>query len=236
MDDVFGEDSEYDYGRQLAKDFIEKSGLREPQINVLMNGIPFDESKLNPDEFEDELMMEIMRITQEFQRDVYKGLVTDNTDLLEYLMSKENILPSLNERIIKANTYIDLIGDTLPNLNMDTFAILDRASMASTLAPKMNYVSLKDSSSGQFNALTCWVIADLETDKGREMFRGGITQIKDSPHMRLGILHNLENKPGIVSISVQAALETQSNKAAKTLISKILNPKTVKALEEGKED
>ena len=234
MDDVFGEDSEYDYGRQLAKDFIEKSGLKEPHINVLMNGIPFDESKLNPDEFEDELMMEIMRITQEFQRDVYKGLVTDNTDLLEYLMSKENILPSLNERIIKANTYIDLIGDTLPDLNMDTFAILDRASMASTLAPKMNYVTLKDSSSGQFNALTCWVIADLETDMGREMFRGGITQIKDSPHMRLGILHNIENKPGIVSISVQAALETQSNKAAKTLISKILNPKTVKALEEGK--
>ena len=106
--------------------------------------------------------------------------------------------------------------------------------MASTLAQHMKYVSLKDSTTGQFNVLTCWVIADLETDRGREMFRGGITQIKDSPHMRLGVIHNIENKPGIVSRSVQAALETQSNKAAKTLISKILNPKTVKALEEGK--
>merc|ERR1712001_594868 len=111
-------------------------------------------------------MGEIMRITQEFQRDVYKGLVTDSTDLLEYLMSKENILPSLNERIIKANTYIDLIGDALPDPNMDSFAILDRASMATTLAQKMDYVSLKDSSVGQFNVLTCWVIADLETDHG----------------------------------------------------------------------
>ena len=54
MDDVFGSDSEYDYGRQLAQDFIEKSGLKEPKMSVLMNGIPFDESKLNSEDFEDE--------------------------------------------------------------------------------------------------------------------------------------------------------------------------------------
>ena len=27
LDDVFGEDSEYDVGRQLAKEFVEKTGL-----------------------------------------------------------------------------------------------------------------------------------------------------------------------------------------------------------------
>ena len=234
MDDVFGAESEYDYGRQISKDFIEKSGLKEPAISVLMNGIPFDEKKINPDDFEDELMMEIMRITQDFQRDVYKGLVTDKTDLLDYLMTKDNILPSLNERIIKTNTYIDLIGDPSPDLNVDTFAMLDRASMASTLAEKMRYISLKDSAIGQFNVLTCWLVIDLETHDGREILKGGISQIKDSPHMRLSVIHNTKEEPGIVSVAIQATIETQNNKAAKNLISKILNPKTVKALEDGK--
>ena len=233
MDDVFGSDSEYDYGRQLAQDFIEKSGLKEPKISVLMNGIPFDESKLNSEDFEDEIMMEIMRITQDFQRDVYKGLVTDSTNLLEYLMEKENILPSLNERIIKADTYIDLIGDVSSTLDLDAFSLLDRSSMASTIAEEMKYLSLKEPSVGQFNVLTAWLVADLETDHGRDMLKGGIAQVKSSAHMRLGIIHNIKEQPGVVSLAIQAAVETQTSKAAKTLINKILNPKTVKALKNG---
>lgn len=234
MDDVFGSESEYDVGRQLAADLIEKSGLKKPAISVLMNGIPMDEKKLNPDDFEDELMMEIMRITQDFQREVYKGSVTDKTDLLDHLMSKENILPSLNERVIKANTYIDLIGEVEPTLTLDTFAILDRASKASTLADNMEYVTLKESPMGQLNVLTCWVIADFDTENGRNMLKGAITQVKSSSHMRLGIVHNVKNKPGLISLLLQAAIETQSNNAAKNLISKLIKPETAKALYSGK--
>lgn len=33
LEDVFGEDSEYDTGRQLAKDFVERSGFKKlPQV------------------------------------------------------------------------------------------------------------------------------------------------------------------------------------------------------------
>jgi UDP-glucose:glycoprotein glucosyltransferase len=97
----------------------------------------------------------------------------------------------------------------------------------------MKYLSLKEASVGQFNVLTAWLVADLETDHGRDMLKGGIAQVKSSSHMRLGIIHNIKEQPGVVSLAIQAAVETQTNKAAKTLINKILNPKTVKALKNG---
>ena len=38
MADVFGEDSEYDVGRQLAKEFLEKTGLASlPQVGSFID-------------------------------------------------------------------------------------------------------------------------------------------------------------------------------------------------------
>lgn len=44
--DILGEDSDYDFGRQLSRDFIERTGLNTfPQ--ALMNGIPLSQQKVS---------------------------------------------------------------------------------------------------------------------------------------------------------------------------------------------
>ena len=143
ISDVFDEDSEYDVGRQLAKDFADKSGFSDlPQ--VLMNGVPLDGKSLNGEDFEEALMMSIMKVTNELQRAVYRNMLKDQDDVLDYLMKQPNIMPRLNDRVLKgggevAAKYIDLSGapaeaDAL--LSAEKFAPLSKAGMAATVSGK----------------------------------------------------------------------------------------------------
>ena len=63
-----------------------------------MNGVPFDQKNLEEDEFEEAVMMSIMRTTNELQRAVYKNLLQEKDDVLDYLMRQPNIMPRLNDR------------------------------------------------------------------------------------------------------------------------------------------
>ena len=70
---VFEAESEYDVGRTLAKDFLDRSGLNLDSLpQVLMNGVPMDEKKLNGEDFEEELMMAIMKETTVVQKAIYR--------------------------------------------------------------------------------------------------------------------------------------------------------------------
>ena len=116
-----------------------------------MNGVPFEKKNLDEEEFEESVMMAIMRTTNELQRAVYKNALKEKDDVLDYLMRQPNIMPRLNDRILKGDqsSYIPLTGDVLPSLKVETFAALGKAGMASTLADHMNYLSLKDSEKNQ---------------------------------------------------------------------------------------
>ena len=71
--EVFDEDSEYDVGRQLAKDFLDRSGFNAEDLpQVLMNGVPLDKKHMKGEDFEEALMMSIMRETQTVQKAVYR--------------------------------------------------------------------------------------------------------------------------------------------------------------------
>ena len=234
LEDIFGEDSEFDVGRQLAADFFQRSGFKEtPQ--VLMNGVPFDKKNLEEEEFEESVMMSIMRTTNELQRAVYKNLLKEKDDVLEYLMKQPNIMPRLNDRILKGeqSDYIPMTGDVLPSLKEETFGALSKAGMASTLADHMKYLSLKDSEKNQLNVLTVWVVADLETEQGREALLSAVSHVKTSSLLRVGVIHNAA-KVGKITKIVQAALDTFDSKAAKLLLLKVLKEDTVKRLESGK--
>ena len=68
-------------GRQLAKDFLDRSGFKEtPQ--VLMNGVPIDSKSLNGEDFEEAIMMGLMRETNTLQKAVYKNSLTDQVPFL----------------------------------------------------------------------------------------------------------------------------------------------------------
>lgn len=58
-----------------------------------MNGVPLPEKHLNVDEFEEVVLMEVMRATQVLQRAVYRGELNDKHDVTDWLMAMPNIMP-----------------------------------------------------------------------------------------------------------------------------------------------
>ena len=136
--EVFEADSEYDVGRALAKDFMDRSGFTYDNLPyVLMNGVPMDKKTLNGQDFEEALMMSIMKETTMIQRAIYRNQLKDEDDCLDYLMKQPNIMPRLNDRILKEedNAFLDLTGEAMPSLSLETFAaISSKELMAGTIA------------------------------------------------------------------------------------------------------
>merc|ERR1719414_617855 len=120
-----------------------------------------------------------MRETQNLQRAVYNGLLTDRMDVLDYLMKRDQIMPRLNDRILggggSSNAhYVDFVGDALPvkndnAFNLDNFAVLDSASKAASLAQSLKYLTMKEDP--KLNVLTSWLVVNLETKKGRALLK-----------------------------------------------------------------
>jgi len=235
LDDVFGEDSEYDVGRTLADDFIVRSGLGSlPQ--VLMNGVPFKQKHLNTEDFEEQLLTNIMTETQVLQRAVYKNALTDSVDMLDYLMSRDNIMPRLNQRILTNNAapMISLMGSQESGLSLESFSKLDKRSQAATLAKHMPYIVGKESAkASSLRMVTLWVVVDLETPKGREVARAAVSHVKSSTQVRVGLIHNT-GKPGFISKTVEAAVRSLDSSAASAFLAKLLKEDTVIKLISGK--
>lgn len=92
IDYIFSEESEYDVGRHLAKDFIKRTGFKKfPQ--ALLNGVPLPSDQLNADSFEEAVLSAIMSQTPMIQKAVYRGEITEGDDVLEYLMKQPNVMP-----------------------------------------------------------------------------------------------------------------------------------------------
>jgi len=92
IEEVFGSDSAYETGRQLSADFVAKSGLqRRPQ--ALLNGVPLPEKLLTAGEFEEAVLLEIMRQTPVLQTAVFRGELGDSDNVLDFLMTRPNVMP-----------------------------------------------------------------------------------------------------------------------------------------------
>lgn len=110
---MLGEDSDYDYGRQLALEFVERLGF-EKSPQALMNGVPLEETLLNEKKFEEAILSEVLMATVPFQKAVFNGnsndfcfvvivfnsfhfifigLLTDDMDIIDYIMSQSNVMP-----------------------------------------------------------------------------------------------------------------------------------------------
>lgn len=112
IDDILGEDSDYDYGRQIAGEFLERLGS-ETTPQVLMNGVPLQQVLLNTDEFEETILTEILQQTQALQKSVYNGELTDRQEVLDYLMTMPHIMPrlaNLSKCIAHARTLISVLN------------------------------------------------------------------------------------------------------------------------------
>jgi len=228
------ENEELENERMESLDFASKSGFREyPQL--LMNGVPIERENLGSrDEIEEAALTFIMKETQNLQRAVYNGHLTDSKDVLDYLMERDQIMPRLNDRVLSSDNakYVDFLGEAVfPLPKLEEYAVLSSASKAASLAQSLKYLTLKEDP--KLNVLSGWVVADLETKEGRSLLKSGVEHVKSSSNMRVSVVHNTKN-PGLISRIIQAAIETQTSQVAKSLISKVTKKEaTVSALEKG---
>lgn len=183
LDDVLGEDSDYDYGRQVAAEFIERLGFKtSPQ--ALLNGVPLQQSSLNSDDFEETLLTEIMQQTPNIQKAVYKGELTDTETAIDYLMNLPHVMPRLNQRILSADNpnYLDVSGEPHTDINnLNALAQLTVRDMTATLMHSLKYLTSKHSYENllgnAISFLTVWVVADAETDNGRNIIQNALSHM-----------------------------------------------------------
>jgi UDP-glucose:glycoprotein glucosyltransferase len=91
LDDVLGEDSDYDYGRQISEEFIERLGVKKlPQ--ALLNGVLLNEKLLNREEYEELILTEIMQQTPTLQKAIYRGELSDGESVIDYLMQQPHVM------------------------------------------------------------------------------------------------------------------------------------------------
>lgn len=87
-----GDDSDYDFGRQLSQDFVQRTGLKKfPQ--ALLNGIPLPQNQINVNDFEEAVLQEIMTQTPAYQKSVYRGKLSDTENVVDFIMNQPNVMP-----------------------------------------------------------------------------------------------------------------------------------------------
>lgn len=234
IDDILGNDSDYDYGKQLSQEFIERLGFaNSPQ--ALLNGVPMQQSILTSDsEFEEAIFSEIIQQTSSLQKAVYKGDLTDTDSIIDYLMNQDHVMPRLNQRILSTDTskFLDFSGKEYKDLtNVQDLAQLSNRDMTATLLSNIKYFEVKHATERignyELNFLTIWIIADIEKPEGRELLENALNYLKFGSSVRIGFLPNVEsssisNKYNLNRLA-WAATQTLPSVEATDLVLKWLN-------------
>ncbi|CAG0918616.1 unnamed protein product [Notodromas monacha] len=227
LDEIFGADSTYDYGRQLARDFISRTGLeRLPQ--VLMNGIPLEQKHLNADGFEEGAIMALSSQMNVLQQAVYDGSLTDSDNVLDFLMRQPNVMPRLNNRI--------LTGDNDEVKYVDASSLFSDPKdddLTQKVFSNFPYFSSKSGSMGT-KPVTVWLAVDVNNRQGLGIVRAAASHIAGDPNMRIGLLFNAEDvNNDRLAKAVLSVIQSQENRVAAEVLDAFLTDKNVKKFVEG---
>ncbi|XP_048265271.1 UDP-glucose:glycoprotein glucosyltransferase isoform X3 [Bombus terrestris] len=184
---ILGEESEYDVGRHLANDFVKRSGFKKfPQ--ALLNGVPLSAEQLNANSFEEAVLSTIMSQTPALQKAVYRGEITEGDDVVDYIMNQPNVMPRLNERILKPekHTWLNLIG-TIPN-DKD-YSKWSPQDLSTWLMDRMRYMYVTRRTSVH-HLYTFWVVANLNDAEGRQLLREALEYIDSNADVRISVIIN----------------------------------------------
>lgn len=247
VEEIFGEDSEYDTGRRLARDFVERSGFRKmPQ--ALLNGIPISEKHLNAEDFEEAVLSEIMNQTPVFQKAVYKGDFTDGDNALDYIMNQPNVMPRLNDRILNQDKhqYLDMTGAPLAEeipLTLEAFSGLSSRDKTATIISRgVEYFVKKqnvDMTVTTPHTLTHWIVTDLQTAAGRQLLAHALDQMRSSGSIRVGVLLNPSSVGQFQQLDrliLAAPRFLQPSHAVQVINTILLDDDVVEAISSGQKD
>lgn len=180
VEEILGEDSDFDYGRQLSQEFVGRLGLKStPQ--ALMNGVLLAQNTLNTDDFEETILTEIMQQTPTIQKAVYKGDLNDGEPVIDYLMKQPHVMPRLNQRILSAEdpTFLDVSGNPHPDLeDVSALAQLSNSDLTATLMKNLKYMGGKSTYEKfmgyRLHFHSVWVVADLNHSDGRKLLQNAL--------------------------------------------------------------
>ncbi|KAK9879740.1 hypothetical protein WA026_006800 [Henosepilachna vigintioctopunctata] len=192
IEDVLGSYSDYDFGRKLSNDFIQRLGQRSfPQ--ALINGIPLPSSQMNVDDFEEAVLSEVMTQTQFFQKAVYRGKLSDVDDVIDYMMNQPNVMPRLNDRILNKEKSInlDMLGVPSSISNIPNLLKLSPRDMTATAMKNLKYFTVAKKNR-KYHTVTYWVVGDLSCAKSRVILQAAIEHAKLESDVRVTFIPNVE--------------------------------------------
>ncbi|CAJ1079457.1 UDP-glucose:glycoprotein glucosyltransferase 2 [Xyrichtys novacula] len=234
---ILGVKSEYDDTRKEGALFYKKSGLG-PLPLALFNGVPLSSDEMDPDELETIILQRIMDTTTSFQRAVFMGQVTENSDVVDYLMEQANVVPRMNPLILSTNRhYLDFTATPVVDDWEDTtmFSFMDSRDKTAVMAKRMKYFT--NSGEDGVSAVTIWIVGDFEKVSGRKLLLNALKHVKASPGVRVGVIDNPSGKPTedntVLYRAIWAALLTQKNKAAAEFVQKLLKEESSLLLQQG---
>ncbi|XP_011860081.1 PREDICTED: UDP-glucose:glycoprotein glucosyltransferase isoform X1 [Vollenhovia emeryi] len=199
---ILGEESEYDVGRHLASDFIKRCGFKKfPQ--ALLNGIPLTPNQINSESYEEAVLSTIMSQTPMLQKAVYRGEVTEGDDVVDFLMNQPNVMPRLNERILKVdkNAWLNLIG-TIPE--DDDYTKWSSQNLSTYLMKKMHYLFVPRRNMRHLYSF--WVVANLKSLSGRQLLREALEYVESNTDARISVIINAKDDANFKSDINQIAL------------------------------
>ncbi|XP_066600905.1 UDP-glucose:glycoprotein glucosyltransferase 1-like [Prorops nasuta] len=232
---ILGEESEYDVGRHLASDFVKRSGfVNFPQ--ALLNGIALPSDQLNANLFEEVVLSTIMSQTHVLQKAVYRGEITESDDVLDFMMNKPNVMPRLNERVLKIDkhTWLNLIGSEPEDKEFIKWTPQD---MSTWLMQEMHYLYVSRRS--HVNHLySFWIVTDLKTSKGRQLLKEAIEYVGFNADVRISFIINafedsVDPEKDLNNIAL-AALNVLPVDQSIQFISKLITAENAALVEEGK--
>uniref|UniRef100_H2ZD88 UDP-glucose glycoprotein glucosyltransferase 2 n=1 Tax=Ciona savignyi TaxID=51511 RepID=H2ZD88_CIOSA len=243
VSDIIGSSSEFDSSRRLGKTFQSRTALSGP-INVLMNGLLLTEDELSEEALEQAVLEKIIEETPVLQRAAYMGDLGNDGDILEFLMTRNGVVPRFNNRILSADSkFFTFLGTAQKEsiyMNAKRFKELANPEKTATLADQLSKLYLSKTDSSKYvRPITMWLVADVETESGRSFVYSALKHVKSSSQSRVAIVHNpvaLEDVMNSKFIkAVEAAVTTQQNNHARNFISKLLKPENAMKIISGEQ-
>ncbi|XP_024937212.1 UDP-glucose:glycoprotein glucosyltransferase isoform X2 [Cephus cinctus] len=233
---ILGEESEYDVGRHLASDFVRRTGFKKfPQ--ALLNGVPLPSNQLNSESFEEAVLSTIITLTPSMQKAVYRGEVTEGDDVVDFIMNQPNVMPRLNERILKVDksTWLNLVGVPPEDQEYVKWSSQDASAW---LMENMRYVSASRRDN-MHHLYSLWIVADLKESMGRQLLREALEYVESNADVRASIIINSADDVGseidINKIAI-AALNTLPSDKILGYLKKLIKEDTVTLIAKGDYD
>ncbi|XP_052737381.1 UDP-glucose:glycoprotein glucosyltransferase [Bicyclus anynana] len=234
LDEIISEDSEYNFGNQLAEEFVAKVGTNKYPL-VLINGVPLWDDSASPvtssvELLEEALVTALARHTGRLQRAVFRGELSDTDDAVDYLMKQAHIMPRLNRRVLASepSQYLDLSGapssvELFTEERVHRLLHLTGRDALATALPILKYFTRPGKP--EKITQTIWVAGDLNVKESRDLLRNALTFMRESGGVRVAFIPNVDGTSSLdqsLNKVVLAALTTLESVKATKYVTQLL--------------